>query len=120
ARHLIEPGRLRSLLQVRQRRRCLVIAEALVPLVVGVCAQTQRPVVDTARTPECPPKHGGLFGGWIESIAVRAFLLHAYTYKHSVLVVSEQAWRTTCMVDSAGDPPETGLTRRHALYSTRT
>jgi predicted O-methyltransferase YrrM len=86
--YLIEPGGFGLLLEGGERRRRLMIADALLPLIVGVRPQTQRPVVDEARAAERPRQHSGLCGRRVEPIAVGAFLLHAYN--HSARVVSKQ------------------------------
>src|SRR5262249_9436173 len=62
-----------------------MIADAFLPLRVGIRAQAQCPVVDIARTPERPRKHSGLLGRRVEAIAVGAFLSHAYNYRISVV-----------------------------------
>src|SRR5258706_13749149 len=81
ARRLVQPGRFRVLLQGSECCRCFVIADALLPLIVGIRTQTQRPVVDKPRTPECPRQYGGLFRCWVEPIAICPFVLHAYNYR---------------------------------------
>jgi hypothetical protein len=88
ARHLVQPRGFRLLFETGERRRHLVIPNALLAFVVRIRSQAQRPVIDETRTPERPRKQVGLFGRRVEPIAVRTFLLHAYN--HIIGIVSRQ------------------------------
>jgi len=60
-----------------------MITDVLLPLVIGIRAQAQRPIVDKARTSKRPRRHAGLFGHRVEPVAVGTLLSHAYNYSHN-------------------------------------
>ncbi len=81
--HLVEPRGLRLLFQRGERRRGVLVAQAFLPLIVGVGAQPQRPVVDETRAAKRPRQHSGLRGCRVAAVAIGAFLAHALTFSHS-------------------------------------
>ena len=74
--NLVQPGILRVLLQGRESSRGVMILDALVFLVVGITAQTQRPVIHETSTAKGTSKYHRLLTSWVKSELIGSFLVH--------------------------------------------
>ncbi len=75
-RDVIEPGVCGMLLQLRQGQRQVLVIQALLLVIEGVCLLVQRPIVDEATAAESASKNLLLLVRWVHAVLVGAFLLH--------------------------------------------
>jgi hypothetical protein len=76
---VVEPGPVRVLFERGQRGGGLHVADAFLPLVPGVGAQSQRPVVHEPGTPERAGEQHGLLGCGVEPVAIGALRHGSHT-----------------------------------------
>src|SRR5260221_7935439 len=75
-RDFIEPGVVGVLLELRQGLREILVIQALLLVIEGVCLLAQSPIVDEATAAESASKNRLFLIRWVHAVLVGAFLFH--------------------------------------------